>query len=157
MLALIQRYALAGVAVLLAAAVGLAGVQTVRLSNEQAAHQKTIADHATARAEAIQAARAQEQAYASKIADAVHTQAKRAMVAEADAVRAAGAVDRLRERAKAVARGVSGDPASTCRSEADLIADAIGRVGEAAKRIAATADDAIGRGLTCEAAYPITR
>lgn len=137
--------------------VGLLAAQTVRLAREQASHSQTIATHATARADAIQAARAQEQAHANQIVAAVHAQAARAMVAEADAVRAAGAADRLRDRAKAIASGVPGGAASAGSSEAAVLADVLGRVGEEARRAAAAADDAIGRGLACEASWPAVR
>jgi len=133
------------------------GMQSWRLANEQAAHSATIRDHAVALAAAVQDARTKEQAYAARISEAVHQQAQRAVVAEADAVRAAGAVDRLRERAKASAGRVSNDPASAARSEADRIANALATLADAGGLVAKSADDAINRGVTCEASHPVTR
>lgn len=133
----------------------IAGAQSYRLAREMGLHAQTIAEHATARANAIQAAREQEQTYAQNIASAVHAQAQRAAVAEAAAGRAADAVGRLRERAASTASRVPGDPATAGSSEATQFANALGRLAEAAGRTAAIADDAINRGTTCETAYPV--
>lgn len=133
----------------------IAGAQSYRLAREMGLHAQTIAEHATARANAIQAAREQEHRYVEKIAIAVHIQAQRAAVAEAAAVRAADAVSRLRERAKAAASRVPGDPTTAGSSEAEKLAESVGRVAEAARLAAAIADDAINRGQTCQSAYPV--
>jgi hypothetical protein len=133
----------------------IAGAQSYRLAREMGLHAQTLAEHATARANAIQAAREQEQAYAQNIASAVHAQAQRAAVAEAAAGRAADAVGRLRERAASAASRVPGDPATTGSSEAEKLAQALGRLAEAAGRTAAIADDAINRGTACTDSWPV--
>lgn len=58
-----------------ALALGLAGLQTVRLANEQADHQKTISTYATERtnaAEALAKATDERRALESRIATAIH-------------------------------------------------------------------------------------
>jgi Protein of unknown function (DUF2514) len=133
----------------------IAGAQSYRLAREMGLHAQTIAEHATARANAIQQAREQEQRYVEKIAFAVHIQAQRAAVAEAAAVRAADAVGRLRERAKAAASRVPGDPTTAGSSEADRIADALTALAEAGGRTAAAADRAIIAGQACQDSFPV--
>ena len=153
---------------LLVAALLALGVQTLRLSDEIAAHADTRAQHAEhvadlerAAREAAEAARTEERrrtAEVQKVADEAHANLARA---RADADAAADAGRRLRDRIAALT--------STCRAAnsytptatggaaavatADLLADVQRRLGEASDRIAEYADAARTAGQACERVY----
>ena len=155
------------------------GVQQTRVSNAkaelaqvQAEHAKAVADAATAQAlahaRALEIEReltAREQALQATIdkqdQDARHAQAQHA----ADARAAGAAADRLRERLATITRAASAgarvaSDSGACSSAqrktgalAGLLAEADSLAGESSR----AADDAIRRGLACEAAYEAVR
>ena len=169
-------YAAAGA---VAGALLAGGLQQTRISNAKAElaqvreqHAKAVADAALAKAAAHARAleierelTAREQALQATIdkqdQDARHAQAQHA----ADRAAATAAADRLREQlatitraASAGARVASGDAASLARERktgalAGLLAEADSLAGESSR----AADDAIRRGLACEAAYEAVR
>ena len=155
-------------AVALAAALWIAGLQTYRLAREQAAHADTRAQHAEHIAdmervarEAVEAARAEEQrrtAEVQKAADEAHKSLARA---RADAVAATDAGQRLRERIAAITAScgrAASDPAtagssSPASATADLLADVQRRLDEATDGIARFADQAHAAGAACQRSY----
>ena len=155
------------------------GVQQTRVSNAKAElaqvreqHAKAVADAALAKAAAHARAleierelTAREQALQATIdkqdQDARHAQAQHA----ADRAAAAAAADRLRERLATITRSASAADrvaadSGACSSAqrktgalAGLLAEADSLAGESSR----AADDAIRRGLACEAAYEAVR
>ena len=155
------------------------GVQQARVSSAKAElaqvradHAKLVADAALAKASAHARAleierelTAREQALQATIdkqdQDARHAQAKHA----ADRAAATAAADRLRERLATITRAASAGArvaadSGACSSAqrktgalAGLLAEADSLAGESSR----AADDAIRRGLACEAAYEAVR
>lgn len=155
-------------AIALAAALLLAGLQTLRLSREQAAHAETRREHAEQMAELerkareeTEAAREEERrrtAEVQKAADEAHRDLDRA---RADAAAAADAGQRLRAQLAAITsscrRPASGPAAPGSSPPADAAVDLLAivqqRLDEAADGIARHADEARAAGRACERAY----
>jgi hypothetical protein len=155
-------------AIALAAALVLLGLQSWRLMGEQRAHAETRADHAVlvaaseaAAREAEAAARVEEQRRAQALQEIIDDTESKLARARADAARAADVGQRLRERFSAVASscgaGAGGSSAAstgpTASATAGVLADVQRRLDEAAGRIAGFADTAHAAGLACERAY----
>lgn len=148
---------------------GLLAAQTVRLSREQAAHAKTIGDHATYVAqlehnarEAVQAAREEENRRTRAVQEIADDTQKKLEVAAADAIAARDAGERLRKqiailaaagRRAAAGKAASADPVPAADATADLLADVQRRLDEAADGIAEFADRAHAAGLGCQRSY----
>lgn len=153
----------------LVAAVVAAGVQTWRLTNEQAAHAHTRATHATelqtlerTAREATEAARKEGARRLHQTLEVSHDTEHRLAQARADAVANAAAGQRLRQQIAALTAtcgGVRpGDSAPASAGEAadataDLLAYVQRRLDDAADGIAGFADEAHARGLACERIY----
>lgn len=163
---LAQYWYLAAIAAI-AGLLALLGVQTVRLSSEEAgrandkalyAEERTKA--ASAHAEALQANIEEGERRVEAIESVVEEQARRTKLAEEDAARASVAVGGLRQRAAALAakaRSCTADSAAASGRAADQLADASERLAEAGRQFAAIGNDAIIRGDTCAAAYDALR
>lgn len=153
----------------LAASIGGATVQTVRLHTERLAHAETKLAHAEQAA--IKQAEARAAMLAAgveshrrvieikEIAYAAQTQLDRAR-ADADAARTAG--ERLRQRVAALTAAgrcpATTDPTTaTTGPAADatgaMLADVFGRMEEAGRAMAAHADASRAAGLACQQAY----
>jgi hypothetical protein len=152
----------------LLAAVAVAGVQSWRLSSEQAAHADTRAKHSeqiAAMAEAARQAeadaRTEEQRRTAEVQKAANEARKAMERARADAVAAADAGDRLRKRIAAITAasctGASGADAASGGAPADatagMLADVQRRIDDATNRIAEFADSAHAAGRACESGY----
>lgn len=159
--------------VLLTAAVVMGGLQTLRLANERAAHEKSKGEHEKSKGEhatalrdferearrATEAARTEEKRrtqVVQKVANEAHQSYERA---RADAVAAADAGRRLRNRLAAIAAATrcegSGDPTVATAGQAadatsDLLADVSRRLDEATDQIAEFATRAHIAGTACE-------
>lgn len=155
----------AGVAVAFAL---LAGVQTMRLSGERAAHAETKAEHnlmvAAAeklRADAVAVVREEEARRYDELRGIANETAQALIRARADGDAAVGVALRLRDRIAALMSAASrcaADSAATDGGEAaratdDLLADVQRRLDEASSVLARHADDARIAGLGCERSY----
>lgn len=149
--------------------VGLLGLQTVRLAEEQRDHATTVSMWAKNREsleraalQAAEDARTEEQRRtkaAQEIAN--ETQAKLDQARnDADTARTAG--ERLRKRVAeltaSIGRGGAGNPTSggasaSAQKTADLLADVQRRLDEATDGIAGFADGASAAGSACERSY----
>lgn len=146
----------------------LAGLQTIRLANERAAHADTRAAWqaqaadgerlgrlAEAQAREIERRRAESVAEVSAQAEAQNERLRRDLLASR------GTADRLRRAVADTAarcRSASTDPApagsgETARATGDVLAELHSRIDEAAGIIAAHADAARVAGQACEQAY----
>jgi selenocysteine-specific translation elongation factor len=157
--------------VLIAAVVALLllfGVQTVRLAKEQAAHQKTIADHAVdigdqARlfSKSIEAVRAKEVARVIALEGVINANTEKLAATQADAAAARVAADRLRDKIARITAAASersanpgASPASSAADDTTLVlADLLRRADERAGELAEFADRAHQAGQVCEASY----
>jgi hypothetical protein len=147
----------------------LLAAQTVRLSREQAAHAKTVADHATYVAqlehnarEAVQAARDEERRRTVAVQEIADDTQKKLEVAAADAVAARDAGDRLRKqiailaaagRRAAASKAGAAEAGAPADATADLLADVQRRLDQATDGIAEFADRAHAAGLGCQRSY----
>ena len=146
-----------------------AGIQTVHLADERAAHAKTRADHYQ-QVQALErqallaerAARLEEQRRTAEVQKAADEAQQQLEQARADAAAAATAGQRLRERiaqlaatacrpAAGKATTASAGPATD--STADLLARLQQRLDDAADRIAEFADRAHTAGTACQRSY----
>jgi hypothetical protein len=159
---------LPGVAVAVAALLGLAGLQTVRLANVKTELATTKAGYANERTKAAEALAAKEAEYRElehkqatqlqeigndaqrKIDDArgAAAAAARASRSLRDAFAAAGAAC---SQATPGAAAASAGPAASAPT--DLRADVFGRLDEATSQLASYADNAAIAGEACERAY----
>ncbi len=136
-----------------------AGVQTLRLAREQAAHAETRRDYAEAAQAAVEQVRAEEHRRHRALQEAIEHAEKDAQKARADASRARAAGDRLRDAARSVATAACPDhpaaaePGAPADTAAELLAFVLERVDERAGELARVADEARVAGLACEAAY----
>lgn len=144
------------------------GVQTVRLSHEQAAHAETRATAAnertaaaTARAQDESRQRAIEQQREKEKTDAITQATLKTDAARADLGRAVRAGDSLREQtartlaaARGACSGATAGPAGAPASDAaGMLAELFERADERAGILAEVADLARIAGQTCEASY----
>lgn len=162
-------WALVALAAAAAAAAVAAGLQTVRLANERAAHAQTRAQwaHDAKRAAEsfaadIQSARDDERRIAATQRGSLNVTLTDLDHARTDAAAARTAADRLRAHVAALAAScraaVPASPAAAGSAPAahtagDLLADMQRRIDEAAGAIAAHADAARAAGLGCERDY----
>lgn len=155
-------------AIALAASLALAGLQTWRLSAEEADHDATKLAHAEqiaslqrAAIEAHLAARAEEKRRAEALQGVIDETEQKLAQARSDAGAAADAGQRLRAQLAAItascrgAAGSSGVAGAGAPAEAtsDLLADVQRRLDEAADGIARHADEARAAGQACERSY----
>lgn len=159
-------YVAAGLAL---AGFSLAGVQTVRLANERAAHAATVAAAADGVADqyretmrAVEAIRAEEARRRALVVREVENARGREKQNAADLADARAAGQRLRDAlARLDATGNTGtgtDPTTAnggdpTRAASDLRALVQRRLDEAADTVAGFADQSRTRGLTCERLY----
>ena len=157
-----------GLAIALAGALVLVGVQSWRLTNEQRDHALTQATFSVVMTKAAEAARAaeaaariEEQRRVAALEGVIHETESKLAQARADADRAADAGQRLRQRLAELAgscRGTTGDPTAagagtTTGSTGDLLADVQRRLDEAADQLARFADASHTAGLACQRSY----
>lgn len=155
-------------AIALAAALAFAGLQTWRLSAEEADHDATKLAHAEQIAQlqrkAIEAqvsARAEEQRRAEALQGVIHETEQQLERARSDAGAAADAGQRLRAQLAAITascRGAAGHSGvagagAPAVSTADLLADVQRRLAEAEDATARYADEARAAGQACERSY----
>jgi len=148
--------------------VTLLGVQTVRLSHEQAAHEATKTAFAEHRTIAARAALAQNEAFEAQASGWRQAQQENALahrtyvdelLRDNAGLRAAGdklraRTDQLRAAAGQAPRDPGAEPSSPTASEAaDLLAYVSRRIDEAAERIGEFAEGAHGAGQLCERDY----
>ncbi|MBX3610409.1 MAG: DUF2514 family protein [Hydrogenophaga sp.] len=139
-------------------ALGLAGLQSWRLAEEQRDHAETRESYARTLATAVQAERDQQQrriAALTKEAEDAHVREQTAR-RDADAARTSG--ERLRAQLSAVrAAACRGAAASAPGPAADaterMLADVQRRLDEAADGIARFADLAHSAGIACQRSY----
>ena len=147
----------------------LLGGQTLRLSNERAAHANTREQHATelatrerAARQAVNDARTEEQRRTREVQEIADEAQKQLDVARDDADAARSAGERLRNRVAeltaALGRAAGKDPAvadasAPAEKTADLLADVQRRLDEATDGIAGFADKAHAAGAACERGY----
>lgn len=163
---------IAGLALALALVTGALGWQTVRLANEQKAHQTTVATFATLREKQaeqakadVEAARSEEHRRIFALEGIIHEQAKVAAKARADADAADVALKRLRDKANRLATSTSSRTVNTAtapasspaESPAMVLADVLGSLGQRAVELGKFADESRSAGLTCEASYDAVR
>jgi hypothetical protein len=163
---------IAGLALALALVTGLLGWQTVRLANEQKAHQTTVATFAQLREKQatqaktdIEAVRAEEHRRIFALEGVIHEQAKLAASARADADAADLAFKRLRDKANRLATSTSQRPTNpttpaagqTAEPAAMVLADVLGSLGQRAVDLGRFADESRSAGLACEASYDAVR
>lgn len=156
----------------IAGALALAGVQTMRLSNEQAAHATTRASYADERTKAAQAhARAtdeQRAIYESRIGakDEIIAQAHRTAAARADSIarleRAAGGLRDERAAYLARAGQTCSDPGADPRGTtacpaASLLDELFGQADSFAGELAGAFEASRAAGLACETSYDSLR
>lgn len=155
-------------AIALAGALLAAGIQTLRLSNEQRDHAETMAqrdrDHAAwerGSREAVEAARAEEKRRTAEVQKVADEANKALDLARADAVVATDAGRRLRAQLTALTsscRAAAGNPGSakpgaSTNTTADLLERVQQRLDEAADGIARFADEARAAGVACQRSY----
>jgi hypothetical protein len=155
-------------AIALAGALVLLGVQSWRLAGEQRDHAQTRGDHAVLMAHAAKAAqdaevaaRLEEQRRVAALEGVIHETESKLAQARADADLAADAGQRLRQRIAQLAgscRGTTGDPTAAGAGSAtsatdDLLADVQRRLDEAADQLARFADASHTAGLACQQSY----
>ena len=156
----------------LAAALALAGWQTLRLSSARAdvaqARQELAdyrADVAQASAAAASAALAETARRQAQLTEITAHADQQIAAARADAVRARAAADRLRIAATAAARACDAGPADPAPADAGapatgpglLLSDVLGRADDRAGELASALDAARAAGLACERAYDSLR
>jgi len=156
----------------LAAAVALAGVKAVQLSEARAALASEQRDRAAEHARMEQAAREQAERFRATEQEWKDAQDENAVVARKardlatlDAAAADSAAGRLRDRAAALAAGCRGPARSAAAVAAgpaastpgDLLADVLGRLDEAGRIVARYADSASISGEQCAADYQALR
>ena len=152
----------------LVVAIATAGVQTLRLSDEQRDHEKTKKEHAEQVAlleksarEAETKAREEESRRADAIQEIANETQSQLVQARADADAAAASGERLRQHIAAVTascRRAATDSvvaaASAPAGPADGLLEVVQRrLDEAAERIARHADEARAAGLACQRSY----
>lgn len=153
----------------LAGAAAVAGLQTVRLANERAAHAETRSQwaHDAKRsaelfAADVEAARDEERRVIAAQRESLDVTITKLDQARADAAAASTAGDRLRAQFAALAAScraaVPASPAPAGSAPAtpsagDLLADVQRRIDQAAGELAAHADAARAAGLGCERDY----
>lgn len=155
------------IGVLVLALLGVIATQTVRLAGARADLAAARADmaaererHAVASANAVQAARDEEQRRVKAQEGVIHAQAEEVAIARAAAAAASDAAERLRDRFAAAARrspaacypaaAIASAPATTA---IDMLADVQRRLDEAAGTLGQYADAARIAGFACERSY----
>lgn len=144
-------------AALLAAALALGGVQTVRLARANTKAVQVSAAAAKATADLITASRAIERTQATAVEKAASNARAQITIARRDAVAARAAADSLRSAADLAAAGAC-DPGAAgggdaARAPAHVLADVLQRADGIAGDLAASLDTARAAGQACQAAY----